>query len=170
MILRIEPTMSKQQAPKQPQRTAGHEAFEAFVGEWHAEGWSYGRPDQDPAAPKARRDRWTSTHTARWYTGGFFLVQDEKARLGDGGNVVFDTLSILGVDDRTGECLARTFENHGYQREYRVTRTGNRWSLSGETERAMIEFSDDLATQTIAWEWLRAGKWLPLCDRVATRD
>jgi len=44
---------------------------------------------------------------------------------------------------------------------------GRVWTLTGETESARIEFSEDGNTQTITWEWLPKG---PLCDRVAKRE
>lgn len=109
--------------------------------------------------------RWTSTHRARWHTGRFFLIQDERAQV-DGP---FDTLSIMGWDDAKGRYFARTFENHGYWRDYDVTAEGRVWRISGEAERARIEFSDDGRRQDITWEWRPAGLWLPLCDRIATR-
>ena len=49
----------------------------------------------------------------------------------------FDTLSVLGVESRNG-LFARTFESHGFYRQY------------------------ELAEED-------AGRWLPLCDRVAKR-
>ncbi len=41
--------------------------------------------------------------------------------------------------------------------------------LKDETERARTVFDAGGNTQTITWEWLRNGKQLPLCVRVATR-
>ncbi len=81
----------------------------------------------------------------------------------------FDTLSILGVETTSEAYFARTFENHGFYRHYGLAVDDRTWMLEGETERARTVFDDDGATQTITWEWLRDGRWLPLCDRVATR-
>lgn len=75
----------------------------------------------------------------------------------------------MGVDPKTGAMFARSFENHGFMREYAVARDGKAWSLTGDSERATIVFSEDDRTQTIAWEWRPHGTWLPLCDRVARR-
>jgi hypothetical protein len=154
------------QGQPQPRRTAAHDALAVFLGDWTATGTSYGGTDPSGADPRAGGVPWVSEHTGRWYTGEFFLVQDEKARP---GGSVFDTLSVMGVDPETGEYFARCFENHGFYRHYRVARDGRVWTLSGQTERATITFSDDGRTQTIAWEWKPKGEWLPLCDRVATR-
>ena len=65
-----------------------------------------------------------------------------------------------------GSC---TFENHGFYRHYEVVVEGKEWTVTGETERARIQFSEDGKTQTITWEWRPGGQWLPLCDRVARR-
>ena len=108
---------------------------------------------------------WTSTHTGRWYTGEFFLVQDEKALP---GSAEFDTLSVMGIDPTTGNYFVRSFENHGFYRHYDLTVNGDRWEISGEHERATTIFSNDNRTQTIAWEWKPEDTWLPLCVRTAT--
>lgn len=127
---------------------------------------SFGGTDQSGADPKANGVPWVSTHSARWHTGNFFLIQDECARI-DGKT--FDTLNIFGVETSPNLHFARTFENHGFYRHYGLSVDGRTWLLEGETERACTIFSADGDTQTITWEWLRNGKWLPLCDRIASR-
>ena len=149
-----------------PVRSSAHDALSVFLGEWHAEGTSFGGTDQSGTDPKANGVPWASTHTAHWHTGNFFLIQDERARI-DGK--VFDTLSIMGVGPSDEGYIARTFENHGFYRHYALAVDDRTWLLSGATERARTVFSGDGNTQTITWEWLRDGKWLPLCDRVASR-
>jgi hypothetical protein len=150
-----------------PARGPMHDALAVFLGEWRAQGTSYGYTDQSGPDPRANGVPWTSHHTGRWHTGQYFLIQDERARP---GGEVFDTLSIMGVDPDTSAYFARCFENHGYYRHYVVTRDGVTWQLSGEHERASITFSDNDRTQTIVWEWRPQGKWLPLCERIATRE
>ena len=149
-----------------PQRGAQHDALEVFLGDWKAEGQSFGGSDQDARNPRGNPTRWTSTHGARWHTGKFFLIQDECAQV----NGTFDTLTIMGWDGDAGRYFARTFENHGFYRHYDLTVEGNVWTISGKTERARIEFSKDGKRQTIAWEWRPQDAWLPLCDRVATKS
>lgn len=138
----------------------------AFLGHWKAEGTSYGGPGQDSDDPRASGVPWVSEHHAYWYTGEYFLVQDERARP---GGEVFDTLWVMGRDGETGRLFARTFENHGFHRDYGLEQNGRCWNLSGETERATITFSKDGRTQTIRWEWKPEDRWLPLCDRTAIR-
>ena len=94
-----------------------------------------------------------------WQDGEFFLVQDERAIIGANP---FDTLSVMGVDAKTGRYFARSFENHGFYRHYDVAVDGRVWTLTGETERARTEFSADGRTQTISWEWRPQDRWLPL--------
>ena len=156
-----------QDAEKPPTRGDLHEALEVFLGRWEAEGTSYGGTDQSGTDPRADGEKWESSHEGKWHTGKFFLVQDERAIIG--GDSTFDTLSIVGVDAVTGEYFAQSFENHGFERRYKVTRDRNRWTLSGEHERATITFKDDGLTQEIAWEWKPGETWLPLCERTARK-
>ena len=159
--------MSRQptRPPAPPARGPRHDALEAFLGDWRAEGESFGGPGQDETNPRGSPSRWHSTHTTRWHTGGFFLVQDERA-LVDGP---FDTLSLIGWDDAADGYVARTFDNHGFYRHYDVAVDGNVWTIDGATERARIAFDDDGRRQVITWEWRPRDRWLPLCDRIATR-
>ena len=150
-----------------PVRGAQHDRLAVFLGDWHAEGTSYGSPDQTNDNPRGNGVPWTSDHAGRWHTGEFFLTQDEQARP---GGEVFDTISVMGVDATTGRHFARSFENHGFYRHYDVDVDGNVWRIAGEHERATITFSNNDHTQTHVWEWKPGTDWLPLCDRVATRS
>ena len=158
--------MFKTSQPHQlPVRGAQHDALEVFLGDWKAEGLSFGGPNQDARNPRANPTRWSSTHRACWHTGRFFLIQDERAQV-DGP---FDTLSVMGWDDDAGRYFARTFENHGFYRHYDMAVDGSMWTIIGKTERARIEFSVDSRQQTVTWEWRPQDAWLPLCERVATK-
>jgi hypothetical protein len=150
-----------------PQRGRIHDALHVFLGDWHAEGVSYGGTDQSGPDPKANGESWVSTHVGRWHAGEFFLIQDEMAVLG--GKKAFNTLSIMGIDAQTGRCFARCFENHGFSRDYDVSWDGDIWTFDGETERASIAFIDNGRRQKITWEWKPGDRWLPLCDRTAVR-
>ncbi len=149
-----------------PKKDSKHHALDAFfLGEWSAAGTSYGGTDQS-GDPKANSEPWSSTHSAKWHTGSFFLIQDERANI---AGRPFDTLSVIGVDPASHDLVARTFDNNGFYRHYALSVDGAVWTLSGETERARIEFADGNRTQLIKWEWKPKGEWLPLCDRTATR-
>jgi Protein of unknown function (DUF1579) len=142
---------------------AEHDALAVFLGDWWAEGTTYSGDPDSPDNPHGERSPWRSVHNAQWHSGGFFLVQDERA------NGPFDTLSVLGWDPDGERYFARSFENHGYLRDYTLTLDGALWTFTGAHERAGYEFSDDGRTQTIAWQRRVDDTWLPLCDRVATR-
>ncbi len=159
--------MTTRNDPSIPKRGSKHEALAVFLGAWKAEGISYGGTDQSGADPRSNGVPWKSTHTGTWHTGRFFVIQDERAHV-DGAP--FDTLSILGADDDAGHYFSRSVENHGFYRHYALRADGVTWTLTGETERATTTFSDDNRKQTVVWEWKVDGKWLPLCDRTATRQ
>lgn len=142
-----------------------HTELAVFLGRWQAEGLSYGSQDQTRDEPKGHTVPWVSTHTGFWHTGGYFLVQDERAAP---GGETFDTLSIMGVSP-DGGYFAQAYENHGFENRYVVTRDGDTWRFTNDEVRAVIRFEDEGRKQVIAWEWLRDGAWLPLCDRVAKR-
>lgn len=152
-------------ADQTPQRGTRHDALDVFLGEWKADGVSFGGTDQS-VDPRAHGEPWISTHKAHWHTGSFFLFQDERATI---AGRAFDTFSVLGIDPASGDYFARTFENHGFYRHYRLAVDGQTWTLTGGTERARFKFSDDNRRQTIIWEWKPSNRWLPLCDRVAVR-
>lgn len=158
--------MASKNTDATPIRGRLHDALSVFLGDWRAEGMSFGGTDQSGSDPKANGVPWVSTHTARWHTGDFFLIQDERAQL---QGKPFDTLSIMGVEPAGVGCFARTFENHGFYRHYNLSVDHRTWLLEGKTERARTVFSADGKTQTITWEWWQDGNWLPLCDRIATR-
>lgn len=129
-----------------PVRGRAHNELSIFLGEWRAEGTSFGGTDQSGADPKANGVPWVSSHTARWHTGGFFLIQDERAQI---GGATFDTLSVMGFEPSTDGHFARTFENHGFYRHYGLSVDDRTWLLEGATERARTVFDADGNTQTI---------------------
>jgi hypothetical protein len=159
--------MSADHNESPPKRDAKHDALAVFLGRWRAQGQAYGSPKQDSGDPKSAAVPWVSTHVGKWHTGQFFLIQDERAVTGD---KPFDTLSIMGVDAKSGRHFARSFENHGFYRHYDVAVDGCVWTFEGEFERARVEFSGDGRSQTITWEWRPKDRWLPLCDRTAVRE
>lgn len=139
------------------------EKLAVFLGDWHAQGFSYGGEAQSSDDPRAGETPWSSIHSARWYSGNYFIVQDERA------NGPFNTLSVLGWDIEAERYFARTIENHGFARDYTMTVDGHVWTLTGEHERASFTFSEDGRTQDVSWQWKPASEWLPLCDRTASR-
>jgi hypothetical protein len=150
---------------EQPTRTDAHDQLEVFLGDWRATGRAHDNEAPGPDQPTSGSP-WSSTHQTRWHTGEYFMIQDERATVGDSA---FDTLSLIGVDQETGRYVMRTFDNGGHFRQYELTVADDQWTIIGSTERATIVFTDDNRRQTIHWEWKPGDEWVPLCDRVAIR-
>lgn len=158
--------MATEQGQATPVRGPAHEALSAFLCTWEATGTSFGGPDQSGSYRRANGVPWVSTHETHRHTGAFFLVTSEYA---DVGWFIFVTLSVMGVDPETGDVYAQRFENHGFERRYTVAHEAQVWTVTGEHERARMEFSDGGLVQTMTWEWKPEDSWLPLGDRVARR-
>ena len=76
----------------------------------------------------------------------------------------------MGWDEARSLYVMHSFENHGFYRRYDVTVDRNVSTISGGTERARIEFQSGGSRQIITWEGKPKAEWLPLCDRVATKQ
>lgn len=142
----------------QPTRGREHDALEVWVGAWRAEGTNYARD--------GTTSKWLSDETVEWLAGEFFVVQRWNEH---GSKAPFIGLGVIGYAAESKTYLTRSFENHGFYREYDIKVDGNRWTFDGPTERARYEFTDGGDTQLIHWEFKPGDKWLPLCDRVARR-
>lgn len=55
--------MTSDAAETTPKRRREHDALSVFVGNWKADGTSYGGTDQSGAFPKANGVPWTSTQS-----------------------------------------------------------------------------------------------------------
>jgi hypothetical protein len=136
-------------------------ALGVFLGDWRAEGRSYGE-----GAPRAKPATWKSTHTGRWHTGQFFLIQDERAVT---GAAPFDTLSIIGWDAERGCYFARTFRQPRIPALLRRDRRrpgldflGRDRTCPHRLQRRRRDTDDHLG--------MAAGEgWLPLCDPIAMK-
>lgn len=152
--------------PKTPTRAAPQERMHVFIGKWHAEGTSCatGRTKQDP---RGKTEKWLSDETFEWLPGRFFVLQRWDATTGAN---VFQGTAVISWDEPNQRYTMRSYENHGFIRDYVTRIDGSVWTFTGDTERARVAFTDGGNTQNIAWEWRQPGEdWLPSCDRVATR-
>jgi hypothetical protein len=147
-----------------PVRGPCHELLAQFAGRWRAEGTSYGR-NQNPDRPRDHPEPWVSTETTVWHAGGFFLVVDEVAKVGEEALV---THAVIGFDQAADAYVAHAFENHGHYRRYAVRNDGRTWTWSSSTERARIEFSEDGRSQDVRWEWRPFGDRWCLCANGST--
>jgi hypothetical protein len=145
---------------------AAHQKLKVFIGKWHAEGESYAA-GQTKNDTRGYVEKWISDELYEWLPGHFFVLQKWDAKTGANQ---FKGVAIISHDADTGRYMTRSYENHGFIRDYITRVDGDTWTFSGDTERAQIEFMDGGKTQKIAWEWRKPGEdWLPLCDRVARR-
>jgi hypothetical protein len=152
---------------KPPQRSAAHRQLDVFAGMWRARGEWYGGPDQTPDDPRASPAVWTSEETYEWLPGGFFMLHRWDAQI---GTRAFKGTEIIGYDEAEGRFFAQMFDNAGNHPEYVAMVSGNTWTLSEPSARAMVTLSGDGNRMELRWEWRqREGAWLPLCDRTANR-
>ena len=143
-----------------------HERLGVFIGKWRAEGDSFAA-GQTIQNPRATAEKWLSDETFEWLPGQFFLMQRWDAMIGANR---FQGIAIVNWNDINQHFMTRSYENHGFVRDYVTRVDGKIWTFSGDTERARVTFADSDNTQNITWEWRNPGEvWLPLCDRVARR-
>jgi hypothetical protein len=158
--------MSSTPKSKQPNPTAAHRRLEVFIGDWHAEGTSYG-DGQDAADPRASGAPWTSDERYEWLPGSFFVLHRWDAMA---GKREFKGAEIIGYDEAAGRYFALMFDNAGHHPEYRASVDGGVWSFTEAQTRATVTVQEGDDKMTFNWEWKNGGKdWLPLCDRVASR-
>jgi Protein of unknown function (DUF1579) len=158
--------LAAQMTTKMPERAAPQEQLQVFIGKWHAEGTSFAA-GQTKQNPRGSPEKWLSDETFEWLPGQFFVLQRWDAVTGT--NPFLGT-AIIGWDDTNQHYMTRSYENHGFVRDYVTRVDGDVWTFTGDSERARVEFTDRGNTQQIAWEWRQpGGDWLPLCDRLAQR-
>ena len=158
--------MPRTPKPRQPKPTAAHHRLEVFIGDWHAEGTSYG-DGQDATDPRAAGVPWTSDESYVWLPGNFFVLYRWDAQM---GKHAFKGAEIMGYDEAEGGYFTRMFDNAGHHPDYRASVDGDVWNFTEAQTRAAVTVQDGGDKMTFNWEWKNGGrKWLPLCDRVAVR-
>ena len=154
------------QPKTQAKPALAHEHLKVFIGRWHAEGESYA-VGQTKIDPRGSIEKWDSDETYEWLPGQFFVIQTWDAKTGANP---FKGTAIINWDEKYQHYMTRSYENHGFVRDYVTSVDGKTWTFTGDTERARIEFTDGGDTQKITWEWRQPGEdWLPLCNRLAKR-
>lgn len=82
----------------------------------------------------------------------------------------FKGAEIIGYHEAEGGYVTRMFDNPGHHPEYRASMDGHVWSCTAAQPRATATVQGGGAKMTVSWKWKNGGrKWLPLCDRVASR-
>jgi hypothetical protein len=158
--------MSKTPKPRQPKPTAAHRRLEVFIGDWHAEGVSYGE-GQDPADPRASGVPWTSDESYEWLPGKFFVLHRWDALA---GKHEFKGAEIIGYDEAKERYFTLMFDNAGHHPEYRTSVDGDVWHFKEPQTRATVTVQEGGRKLSFNWEWKNGGNaWLPLCERIALR-
>ena len=98
--------MTSAPKPKQPKPTAAHRRLDVFIGNWHAEGTSYG-DGQDAADPRAAGVPWTSDESYEWLPGSFFVLHRWDAQM---GKHEFKGAEIVGYDEAEGGYFTRMLD------------------------------------------------------------
>ena len=69
---------------------------------------------------------------------------------------------LFCITEANDDYVTRSYENHGFVRDYVARVDGDTWTFNGDTERTGIEFAYGGDTRKIAWEWRKPGeaeKW-----------
>ena len=158
--------MPKKLESPRPKPSAKHRELNVFVGKWRVKGDSYG-DGQQAGNPRASAVPWASEESYEWLPGGFFLLHRWDAKA---GTRLFNGTEIVGYDEAKKQYFTRFFDNGGNHLEYRGNANGDIWTFSEPQTRATVSVARGAKQMTFTWEWRNGGrKWLPLCDRVATR-
>jgi hypothetical protein len=144
-----------------PQRAAALEKLDVFVGQWMMHPSVAGEP-------AALGRTWFA-----WSRDGTFLMQRADAQPSEievpaewAANSPFPTHAVIGADDDSGEFSMLYGDARGVHRVYRMTLTGDTWTVWRETpgfhQRYVGRFSEDGAMITGGWQSSRDGyTWAP---------
>jgi len=158
---------SNSSIPLNPLPATELELLSVFVGNWHAEGDSYG-DHQSEDYPYASAVRWVSDESYEWMSGNYFLIHRWQASV---GAQTFKGLEIMGYDVARKEFFTRMFDNGGSATKYKVINKDDTWKFSEPFTRSSVLFSDNNNLMTFQWQWRHEGSdWLPLCNRKAIKN
>ena len=132
-----------------------------FIGTWQVEGANL------PSAPNAPNTPLIGTQAVNLMEGGHFL--EARWEYESGADSVFCGLSIIGQPEDSDRIECHNFDNLGSLRVYSSNMKDNLWTLTGQSERATIEFDESGKTYREFWEIKTDGDWQPLCRRTGTR-
>jgi hypothetical protein len=158
--------MASRTRPTQPIPGPEQRALNVFLGRWHTTGEVLAM-DSTPAV------RVDAIDTYAWYPGGFFLVHEADARLGDEH---LHSLEILGYDEARQCHLATFFDSTGGTGVEELRREGNTWTWRGSNvmgvkeHRCVAVVSDDGRTIHARHERSDDGRtWTPWMDVTLTK-
>ena len=144
------PTIAQQGA------TAEHDKLQQFVGAWRLEGRQIDT-DVGPAAEINGVERF------EWLSGGFFLVHNFHAHVGEAKAACIE---IIGYNARDDLYPIRTYYDNGKVNEWSmrdgsgVWITTGDWSIGGEIRRVRCaHVFVDPRVRTCLWEYSVDGAW-----------
>jgi Protein of unknown function (DUF1579) len=157
---------TKVQSPQLPLTpSAEHQLLNIFVGKWHLEGLSYGL-GQSKENPYDSPVRWSAEETYDWLPGGFFLVNNFNAQIGD---APMNGMEIIGYDAASQTYPSQMFDNYGrIQLGQRIVSDGI-WTYTGTEYRTTYTFRNDGNSMATHWEWLSGDDWFVLADLEGTK-
>jgi Protein of unknown function (DUF1579) len=146
--------------------SAEHQLLNIFVGKWHLEGLSYGL-GQSKENPYDSPVRWSAEETYDWLPGGFFLVNNFNAKIGD---AAINGMEIISYDAASQSYPSQLFDSYGRilsgQRSFR----DGVWSSCIGTEyRTTYVFRNDGKNMATHWEWFSGEDWFVLADLEGTK-
>jgi hypothetical protein len=146
--------------PPPARRGAAHRRLDMFVGRWNGAGQSMA------GAPVP--EKMTVAESYEWLVGECFLVKRGIVQIA--GKEAVEQLWVFGYENSLAAYVIRAFDGSGSFREYRGSVRDRVWTLTGQWERARLEFSPDGTRFTAHWELSPDGAtWAPLCDVTLTK-
>ncbi len=136
-----------------------------FVGKWHLEGLSYGS-GQSKENPYDSSVRWSAKESYEWLPGGFFLVNNFDAKIGD---APINGMEIIGYDAASQTYPSQLFDNYGRIHLGRRSIRDGVWSYTGTEYRSTYTFRNDGDNLATHWEWLDGADWSVLSDLEGTK-
>lgn len=144
---------------KQPSAVLQH--LNMFTGTWKVEG------ENHENAPADRNSKLVGEESYEWHSGNFFLINKWERHFENSEHI---GIGMIGFDPAEHQFVVTHFDNLGFERIYKMTEEHKIWKLSGEKERAIIEFSNDGIYFKQKWEILDENShWKPLCTIKGTK-
>lgn len=111
-------------------------------------------------------ERYVATDTYRWLEGGFFLLHEVDALMGEDHVVA---LEIIRADPVGPGYLTNSFDSSGNATDYVAELDDRTWTMVSKRDRFAGTFSPDHLILTGHWERHDDGTWVPWMNVTLTR-
>lgn len=135
-------------------------ALHPFIGTWFIEGTNLSSSPHSPDTPV------TGVWEVKIMEGGKFLESHWEYDFGSNKHI---GISMLGIPTDDSQLKIFSFDNGGFYRAYDLNIKDQVWNITGDTERAKMQFDIHWKSYKEFWEIKKDGKWHPLCERVGTK-